>query len=273
MTQKELAGDVISRNMLSLIENGVASPSISTLTYLASRLGVPAGYFIPRDGDEEERLIRLTFIGEIRAAFAKKDWKKCIELCTPLSLRDDEISYILASAHLALSRGAADALDIRSALGEIALAEEYAKESVYCGKVFEAAVAFYRRLIESLSTDDIPAELCDPSGCGEHLSCDIIAYFVSLKALRAGEENHAMYPHGAYHEAHLRAVEAMMDEDYAEAIQSLRKLSDDPLLPCYMRYRVLCDLERIANLCGNVRLAYNTSCRKLEIIEKCRVSK
>lgn len=273
MTQKELAGDMISRNMLSLIENGAASPSISTLTYLASRLGVPAGYFIPRDCAEEEQLLRLTFIGEIRSAFAKKDWMKCIELCRPLSLRDDEILYVLASAHLSLAWSAADALDIRSAAAEIDLAEKYAGDSVYCGKIFAAAAAFYRRLLENLSTDDIPAELCDTSGCGEHLSYDIIAYFLSLKALRSGEENRVMYPRGAYHEAHLRAVEAMMDEDYSEAIQSLRKLSDDPLLPCYMRYRVLCDLERVANLCGNVRLAYNTSCRKLEIIEKCRVSK
>ena len=40
LTQKELAGDRITRNMLSLIESGNASPSVSTLLYLAERLEV-----------------------------------------------------------------------------------------------------------------------------------------------------------------------------------------------------------------------------------------
>ena len=40
MTQKELSGDRITRNMLSLIESGSASPSVSTLLYLAERLEV-----------------------------------------------------------------------------------------------------------------------------------------------------------------------------------------------------------------------------------------
>ncbi len=42
MTQKELAGDRITRNMLSQIESGAAQPSMKTLQYLAERLGVSA---------------------------------------------------------------------------------------------------------------------------------------------------------------------------------------------------------------------------------------
>ena len=47
MTQAELAGESITRNMLSLIENGGASPSLQTIEYLADRLGIsPASFFI-----------------------------------------------------------------------------------------------------------------------------------------------------------------------------------------------------------------------------------
>ena len=35
MTQAELAGDGITRNMLSKIENGTALPSLTTLLYFA----------------------------------------------------------------------------------------------------------------------------------------------------------------------------------------------------------------------------------------------
>ena len=41
MTQSELVGTFITRNMLSRIESGNACPSVKTLEYLARRLGLP----------------------------------------------------------------------------------------------------------------------------------------------------------------------------------------------------------------------------------------
>lgn len=55
MTQKDVVGDYITRNMLSKIENGSATPSIKTLEYLAGRLGLPSSYFLSDlDGDADE---------------------------------------------------------------------------------------------------------------------------------------------------------------------------------------------------------------------------
>jgi transcriptional regulator with XRE-family HTH domain len=39
LSQRQLCGDTITRNMLSLIENGSARPSMDTLRCLAARLG------------------------------------------------------------------------------------------------------------------------------------------------------------------------------------------------------------------------------------------
>ena len=52
MTQNELVGNEITRNMLSQIENGSANPSLTTVQYIAKKLGVPAGYLLS-EGDEE----------------------------------------------------------------------------------------------------------------------------------------------------------------------------------------------------------------------------
>ena len=41
LSQRQLCGEVITRNMLSQIENGAARPSMDTLLYLADRLGKP----------------------------------------------------------------------------------------------------------------------------------------------------------------------------------------------------------------------------------------
>ncbi len=46
LSQRQLCGQVITRNMLSQIENGSARPSMETLRYLAGQLGKPMGYFL-----------------------------------------------------------------------------------------------------------------------------------------------------------------------------------------------------------------------------------
>lgn len=46
LSQRQLCGDEITRNMLSLIENGTAKPSMKTLQYLAARLGKSVSYFL-----------------------------------------------------------------------------------------------------------------------------------------------------------------------------------------------------------------------------------
>lgn len=50
LSQRQLCGDAITRNMLSQIEHGTAKPSMGTLQYLASRLQKPVSYFL-EDGD------------------------------------------------------------------------------------------------------------------------------------------------------------------------------------------------------------------------------
>ena len=46
LSQRQLCGEEITRNMLSLIENGSAKPSMKTLQYLAARLGKNVSYFL-----------------------------------------------------------------------------------------------------------------------------------------------------------------------------------------------------------------------------------
>lgn len=49
LSQRQLCGDVITRNMLSQIEHGTARPSMDTLRYLAGRLGKPVSFFLEED--------------------------------------------------------------------------------------------------------------------------------------------------------------------------------------------------------------------------------
>ena len=46
MTQSDVVGTFITRNMLSQIESGAASPSLRTLEYLANTLELPIHYLV-----------------------------------------------------------------------------------------------------------------------------------------------------------------------------------------------------------------------------------
>lgn len=58
LSQRQLCGEEITRNMLSQIENGAARPSMDTLCYLAARLGKSVSWFLEEDtAPAEQRLL------------------------------------------------------------------------------------------------------------------------------------------------------------------------------------------------------------------------
>lgn len=98
LTQSELAGDRITRNMLSQIENDVASPSVGTLEYLAGQLGVRAGWLL-EDAAEEGRAEQL---GKVRALARQQRWSECLQSLEGISQTDETLAIqALAAAHLA----------------------------------------------------------------------------------------------------------------------------------------------------------------------------
>jgi len=52
LSQRQLCGEEITRNMLSLIEHGTARPSMKTLMLLAQRLGKPVSWFLEEDAPD-----------------------------------------------------------------------------------------------------------------------------------------------------------------------------------------------------------------------------
>lgn len=71
LSQRQLCGDVITRNMLSQIENGTAKPSMATLQYLASRLGKSMGFFL--DGAAAASP-NQTVMEQARSAYDRADY-------------------------------------------------------------------------------------------------------------------------------------------------------------------------------------------------------
>lgn len=77
LSQRQLCGDVITRNMLSQIEHGTARPSMDTLQYLAERLGKSVSYFLKEDPLDSPN---FACIQRARVAFSAGDHTQVVAL-------------------------------------------------------------------------------------------------------------------------------------------------------------------------------------------------
>lgn len=274
MTQKELSGDRITRNMLSLIESGNASPSVSTLLYLAERLEVPVGYFFADTdgGPGSGSYLKFSVLGDLKARFSAGEYGDCLELCAglPPSAADDEVSMIEALSAFRRAVSEASVYRLRDAGRLLDRSEAAAGRSVYCGESFLRSVRYARELFASSATDLISPLLCDPEGTGPLLSPVTAVYFTALRSTRAGEADVGTLPKGAYGERHVAALLALRGERPRDGLKKLRELSLDASLPYYMQYKVLGDLENAANAEGDINLAYSSARRRLELIDRIR---
>lgn len=107
LSQRQVCGGEITRNMLSLIENGTARPSMDTLRYLAGRLGKPVSWFL-----EEESVCspNQAVMAAAREAFSAGDWERSLKALTeyrrPDPVFDWEWGLLTAKCALELARRA-----------------------------------------------------------------------------------------------------------------------------------------------------------------------
>ena len=74
LSQRQLCGQEITRNMLSQIENGAARPSMATLQYLAARLGRSVSFFL----EETSASPNQTRMDAARNAFRSQDYRRVL---------------------------------------------------------------------------------------------------------------------------------------------------------------------------------------------------
>ena len=130
LSQRQLCGDEITRNMLSQIENGSARPSMDTLRYLAGHLGKSVSYFL-----EEETVTspNQAVMGEARESCRCGQWQHVLSVLAGYRGKDpifDEEAALLK--YLSLTALAAEALeDGREIYAADLLAQAAAVQSIY----------------------------------------------------------------------------------------------------------------------------------------------
>ena len=133
MTQSELVGTFITRNMLSRIESGNACPSVKTLEYLAGRLDLPAGSLISDEVQGEEDPDRnAQQLITVKRLYKDSDYSDCIKAAEKLIGSEfDEGQAITARCCIALSEKAMNSGDKAAAIKYAKQALELADKGIY----------------------------------------------------------------------------------------------------------------------------------------------
>lgn len=87
MTQKDVVGDFITRNMLSQIESGAAMPSVKTLEYLCKVLDIQQGLISGDNGCAEE----TAGYPAVKERFAAGDYIGVVSADIPDGFYDEHI--------------------------------------------------------------------------------------------------------------------------------------------------------------------------------------
>jgi transcriptional regulator with XRE-family HTH domain len=281
MTQSELAGTAITRNMLSQIENGGANPSISTVSYLAKKLGVPAGYLLS-EGDEEFVYVKTAAMRNIKRAYADKSFELCRDMCeSSFEEYDDELELILTDccigqAEECIKNGQ---LHIASELLDEALI--HSEKTVYTTLVQRNRILAMFKLLKEISPaldsneidTDIPDGLTSPFFFDDvfckyitlllnmERNTDIISY-ITVDDLSENSCDKLFV-------SHLKARKCMMQGDYRHAISILNELIDGETVPPRLLLYFACmDMEMCCKYINDYKGAYEFSGNKMDILER-----
>lgn len=249
LSQRQLCGEVITRNMLSQIENGTARPSMDTLGYLARRLERPISYFLEEDGQASPNAREMA---RARQCFQAGDYAGCRASLQayqgPDSVFDWEKSLLLALTLMELAKQAREEGREPYALDLLEQAGRVGAESPY----FQPAWERQRRLLafqgHTLEPDD--RELLQRG----------------KKALEMGEFHRAgVYLDGAENRERaewnfLRGQAYLGEKNYLPAAQCLEQAWQAYPLP------VAQGLETCFRELGDYRQAYLWACRQREIL-------
>ena len=275
MTQQDLAGDHITRNMLSRIENGFALPSLPSLLYIADRLGVTPGYLLASEA-EDFHYKKMGRMPDILNTFSAGEWRICQDLCAGLSGADDEIRFVVLLCMINEAKELFSAGELREAAELFDEAKRYADLTAYPTEPYVGICDMYLLCIsgispslasdiEVLSAPQISA-LYDPfckyyallywADNGE------ISLFDNLRRVCFDDTT------GIFAD-HIDAKAKMKNGEYLSAYHSLKQvLSASENIPAPMLYFVFTDLEICCRELSDYRGAYEYSSDRTGMLEK-----
>lgn len=259
LTQKSVAGEFMTRNMLSIIESGRSMPSVETAQYLAEVLDLPLAYLFSED-DTLFFFEKKQKIPQIRSLFADGEYASCIELIESLSGSDDELDYVHALASLRLGKEMLFSGALSSAVRHLTRAKELAAVTCYDTAQIEATAPLYLSVANNIHTPLLELE-SDKYERIQSEICDFEFFKYVTMDFEYDFKNE-------YYGKHLYAKQLLKKYSYYEAITALKELEElkNKSYNACVLFGVYSDLEIAYRQTGDFENAYRYASKKLSLI-------
>ena len=261
LTQKDIAGEKMTRNMISQIENGIASPSLSALKFIADKLEVPPAYLISDDD--------LLFVYEkneamenIYSLLQNKNYQSCIYNIKKLSKTDNELAYILTVCYFELGKKHIMNGSLLTALKNFQLSEENAKKTVFDTSNILALIPMYSAVAKNIQSPLLEFNSDDfKKSLNNFLDYEFFKYLTL--------DFNFNYTNNSY-KSHCVAKTLIKERRYKEAIDILLSIADKTKgdeYNAYLIFGVYTDLEYCYKSVLDFEKAYIYSNKRLTLIE------
>jgi transcriptional regulator with XRE-family HTH domain len=280
MTQAELAGEMITRNMLSRIENGSALPSVPTLTYLAEKLGVPAGYFLAEESMDFHYL-KMTAMPDILRAYGNGEYEICRDMCRKLGGQDDEIIFLVCLCTCGMARAAFADGDLHEACELFDETCRLCEATAYPTAQIKASALAYLDFMNKISPSFYSEQLSANEDTVGNSDEPFVKYCVLMRAFEENApiaetlaraylaRNKSEADGEDVYLSHINAKLLMNAGDHREAACVLRvALTSGEEMPAPVMYFIFSDLERACKELLDYKGAYEYSNGKIALMEK-----
>lgn len=273
MTQSQVAGDHMTRNMLSQLENDSASPSVKTLEYLAAVLEVSVGWLL---GEESGPVGSVELAEQARRLYQSSDSRACLELLQAHpEAQGEECRLLLIRSALACAWADFGAGRTQAAETNGKLAAAACQKSVYAGPAeMASANLLLARCLMQRGGDAEPYIQVFQSQCkalgleeGRHLL--LARYHLSRQHTQAAERElwsvSDLSPSSKAEYLLLRGKLEVQKERYRDAALYLRQAEQEPDLPLAQQKEIFSLLELCYREQEDYKQAYAYAARQLAL--------
>jgi len=262
LTQSALAGNKITRNMLSSIENGVALPSLDTLLHIADELGISVSYLVSEDEDflffqKKEK------IEKIYRAYEAKNFTACLNLINSLVGKDNELNYISASCYLELGKQNVANGALITALKNLKSAAECCELTKIDTRHIEAEIPMYAAIAKNIQS---PLLEFDSEKYINALTDSMEFEFFCYLTM---DTSHSFKD--PVFKLHMEAKALIKERNYTEATKKLlnaAELSKNESYNAFIIFSIYTDLEYAYKQLYNFENAYLYSTKRMTLIEE-----
>ena len=266
LTQREVAGENVTRNMICRIERGDCLPSLDTLRSVAKALSVSVSYLVSEEDDYAAFSV-MEALPALRDAYKSKRYADVLTLTEKLPPEgvSDEVAALAAAAALGLAERSMRDGNLKKIPEYVDRAKQYAEKTVFPTDWLLARCELCRAVAKSpespkweVKRDEYLANAEKAIGYNSYL------YLTDEEGIPCNREAVKL---------HRDARDKIGKRRYREALSvllSLEEMKSTGELDPYFLYRVYSDTETCYRELGDFEMAYRYSTKRVSLLREFR---